>query len=153
MHSTPENPDTALARWSQEGHENSVELATMLGVSPGVYENDSLILLGPLQEYVSRLPLDQFEQDDWITVHSDLASYLADVLISRHGAAWQSVPDSASPRGFRYLIKAQGLDGSQRYIDPYEVVLEEFRNPPIQIARMIANAEASLGVVRFVADR
>ncbi|MFD7839373.1 pentapeptide repeat-containing protein [Streptomyces sp. NPDC059761] len=55
----------------------------MLGVAPEIYTRDPLSLIPALQDYVSRAPLGDFEQSDWITLHSDLMFY-------------------AAPRGYRY---------------------------------------------------
>lgn len=122
----------------------------MLGVSADSYAEDPLVLLGGLQSYVDRLPLSEFEQDDWITLHSDLVSFLADVLIRRRGADWAVADDSAAPNGFRFVLEAESMDGSTRQIDPYRVVMDEFHNLPLEITRLISNAELQLGVTRPV---
>ncbi|WP_399087877.1 hypothetical protein ACGH2B_12095 [Streptomyces sp. BBFR2] len=134
-----------LEQWAQEAHENVLGIADMLNVPAEQYEQDVLILIGPLQDYVSRLPLDEFEQDDWVTLHSDLAAYVADVGIHEHGASWKVRDDETSPSGFRYVIEGAALDGETSSVDPFDVVMEEFGNLPIQIARMLANAEVAIG--------
>ncbi|CAM5311668.1 hypothetical protein SSPIM334S_06620 [Streptomyces spiroverticillatus] len=138
--------DSALAPWQQGAHRNAAELADMLGVSPDHYAADPLALLPALHHYVSRLPLGEFEQSDWITLHTDLTSYLGDVLVRRHGARWVRVDDSSSPAGHRFFTEATGADGEVHRVEPYDVVMEEFENLPIEISRMIANAEAVLRV-------
>ncbi|MCI3930346.1 hypothetical protein [Streptomyces sp. AN091965] len=143
---TPEEVDAETQEWAEGAHRNVGHLADMLGITRDRFEADPLELLPGLQNYVSRLPLDQFEQSDWITLHSDLTSFLGDVLVRRRGAAWTRVDDPSSPAGYRYCIQASGLDGETHRVEPYDVVMEEFRNPPIEIARMIANAEAVLRV-------
>lgn len=94
---------------------------------------------------MSRLPLDEFEPDDWVTLHNDLAAYVADVGIREHGASWKVLDDETSPRGFRYVIQGAARDGEAGYVAPFDVVMEEFGNLPIQIARMLANAEVTIG--------
>jgi hypothetical protein len=116
----------------------------MLGVPSHVYTEDPLSLIPALQNYVSRLPLNEFEQSDWVTLHSHLASYLADVLIRRHNATWKAVEDPAGALRFRYVIEAQGLDGNAHRVDPADVVMVEFRELPVEIIRMLANAELTL---------
>ncbi|MEV4433421.1 hypothetical protein [Streptomyces sp. NPDC049585] len=143
---------TDLAGWAEGAHRNAVELARMLGVPDDAYAADPLNLLPALQHYVSRLPLQEFEQSDWVTLHSDLTSYLADVLIRCREAWWEAVADPSAPRGFRYVVEAVGLDGQRHQVEPYAVVMEEFRHLPIEITRMIANAEVTLGVTRLVTD-
>ncbi|MFI7094855.1 hypothetical protein [Streptomyces lydicus] len=134
-----------LEQWAQDAHENVLGIADMLNVPSEQYEQDALILIGPLQDYVSKLPLDEFEQDDWVTLHNDLASYVADVGIREHGASWKVLDDETAPRGFRYVIEGTAPDGEASYVDPFDVVMEEFGNLPIQIARMLANAEVTIG--------
>ncbi len=124
----------------------------MLGVSVDAYSNDPLILAPALQNYVSRLPLDEFEQSDWATLHSDLMAYVADFLIHQHGAQWLVVDDTTTPRGFRYVIEASGRDDETRRIDPLDVVMAEFHNLPVDIIRMLASAELTLRLSSRIAD-
>ena len=84
---TPEDRSAALSQWSEDTSGNTEELADMLGITPAEHAEDPLTLLAPLQEYVSQLPLDDFEQSDWVALHTDLASFVADVL-ARHDASW-----------------------------------------------------------------
>ncbi|WP_236239950.1 hypothetical protein [Streptomyces sp. CC228A] len=139
-------PDSDLQEWGREAHLNVLNLASMLGVEPDRYTSDPLVLMPGLQNYTDRLPLGEFEQSDWITLHTDLTAYLGDVLALRHGAAWIKVVDRQSPTGYRFFVQAEGLDGAVHMVEPFDVVMEEFQNLPIEIARMIANAEAVLRV-------
>ncbi|WAP56958.1 hypothetical protein [Streptomyces sp. S465] len=143
---TPEGAAAEAVEWAEGAHRNVVGLAMMLGVAPARYAEDALALMPGLQHYVDRLPLGEFEQSDWITLHTDLTSYLGDVLVRRHGAAWKRVGDRSSPAGYRYLIETEGRDGQTHRVEPYDVVMEEFQHLPIDIARMLANAEAVLGL-------
>ncbi|MGI5450952.1 hypothetical protein ACQEVM_35300 [Streptomyces sp. CA-243310] len=139
-----QGPD--LQGWVEEGRRNVEDVADMLGVPPEVYARDPLSLIPALQEYVSRAPLGAFEPSDWITLHSDLMSYVADYLTRRHGARWTVAQDARVPRGHRFVIEATGRDGRIRGIDPIDVVRREFSDLPIDIARMLATAELSLGL-------
>ncbi|GAA3297007.1 hypothetical protein [Streptomyces cinereospinus] len=132
------------------GQRQAAGLAASLGLAPERYAQDPLLLLPGLQSYVDRLPLGEFEQSDWIGLHTDLTSFLGDLLVRRHGARWAQVADSTSPAGHRYLVEAKGLDGKQYRVEPYDVVMEEFENLPIEIGRMIANAEAVLKLLPVV---
>ncbi|MFE2527588.1 hypothetical protein ACFXEL_25460 [Streptomyces sp. NPDC059382] len=133
-----------LQGWIEEGHRNIVDVADMLGVPPAIYTRDPMTLIPALQEYVTRAPLGEFEQSDWITLHSDLMSYVADYLIQKHGARWEVADDPSAPRGYRYVIEATGRDGVVRRIDPADVVRKEFSSLPIEIPRMLASAELTL---------
>ncbi|MFD7013528.1 hypothetical protein [Streptomyces sp. NPDC059928] len=141
-----------LQQWTEGGRQNALELAEMLGVSERTYAQDPLSLIPALQNYVSRLPLSQFEQSDWATLHGDLTSFLADALVRRHRATWQVADDPTGPLGFRYVIEAQGLDGDLHRVDPADVVLAEFQKQPIEIVRMLASAELTLRLSRNVED-
>ncbi|MGI5135447.1 hypothetical protein [Streptomyces sp. CA-106110] len=116
----------------------------MLGVPPEVYTRDPMSLIPALQDYVSRAPLAEFEQSDWITLHADLMSYVADYLIHKHGARWSVADDPTAPRGYRFVIEATGRDGQTHQIDPADVVRKEFSSLPIEITRMLASAELTL---------
>jgi hypothetical protein len=118
----------------------------MLGVPPEIYTSDPMSVIPALDDYVSRAPLDEFEESDWITLHLDLASYVADFLIQKYGARWTVVDGPAGTAGFRYVIEATGLDGQTRRVDPIDVVSKEFTNRPIEIVRMLASAELTLNL-------
>ncbi|MEV3990250.1 hypothetical protein AB0J57_15215 [Streptomyces sp. NPDC049837] len=143
---TPDEGTEDIEQWAEGAHHNVLGLAGMLGVAPEQYLQDPLALLPGLQNYVDRLPLSEFEQSDWITLHTDLTSYLGDFLARRHEATWRRVADESSAAGYRYIIEAKGLDGNVHRVEPFDVVMEEFENLPIEIGRMIANAEVSLHV-------
>lgn len=142
--------DPNLKKWEEEGRLTIIDIADMLGISPKSYTDDPLTLIPALQNYVSRLPLSQFEQSDWVTLQTDLMSYVADFLIQRHGAQWAVAEDSTTVRGYRYVIEATGHDGEARRIDPTDVVQEEFKKLPIEITRMLASAELTLKLTHHV---
>jgi hypothetical protein len=137
-------PGPDLEQWIEEGRRTVIDVADMLGITPDVYGRDPLSLIPALQNYVSRLPLEEFEQSDWVTLQSDLMAYVADFLVRKHGARWRVAEDSTTPRGYRYVIEAEGRDGETHRIDPMDVVRTEFGNPPIEITRMLASAELTL---------
>ncbi|MFI7875072.1 hypothetical protein [Streptomyces salinarius] len=135
-----------LQQWIEGERRNIIGMADMLGVSPSVYARDPMILIPALQDYVSRAPLDEFEQSDWVTLHADLMSYVADYLIQKHGARWSVADDPAAPRGYRFVIEATGRDGQTRWADPFELVGKEIGSLPIEITRMLATAERALNL-------
>ncbi|MFF0027877.1 hypothetical protein ACFYS7_06635 [Streptomyces avermitilis] len=137
-------PGPDLNRWIEEGRRTIIDIADMLGVPADVYTRDPSSLIPALQNYVSRLPLNDFEQSDWVTLHSDLMSYVADFLIQRHGARWVVVDDPGASRGYRYVVQAEGLDGELRRIDPAYIVMAEFDSQPVEITRMLASAQLAL---------
>ncbi|EFL16738.1 hypothetical protein [Streptomyces sp. C] len=136
----PMVPPDAVQEWHDDSHKNACGIADMLGVPPETYEADPTTLILALQDYVHSAPLDEFEESDWITLHCDLASYLADVMIRRHGAAWHVADDPDTPRGYRYVLEAHGQNGSTHRLDPFAVVAAQFREPPIDIVGMLSTA-------------
>jgi hypothetical protein len=147
---SPDGADADISEWAAGAHHHAAGLAAALGVAHEQYAEDPLTLLPHLQNYVDRLPLGEFEQSDWITLHTDLTSYLGDLLVRRREAMWTKVDDRSSPARYRYFIEARGLDGKVYRVEPYDVVMEEFEHLPIEIGRLIANAEASLHVTPTV---
>ncbi|MFK4109009.1 hypothetical protein [Streptomyces sp. NPDC002176] len=135
-----------LQGWAEGERRNAVEFADALGVPPELYTSDPMVLIPALQDYVSRAPFSEFEQSDWVTLHADLMSYVADYLINKHGARWSVENDPASPRGYRYVIAATGRDGRSHVLDPLQLVGQEFTSLPIDITRMLAGAELALGL-------
>jgi hypothetical protein len=143
---TPDGASAEAQEWAEGAHRNTVGLASTLGLAPEQYAEDPLRLLPGLQNYVDRLPLGEFEQSDWIALHTDLTAFLGDLLVRRSSASWVKVDDPSSPTGFRYFVEAKGLDGKAHRVEPYDVVMEEFENLPIEIGRMIANAGTVLNL-------
>ncbi|MFE9723666.1 hypothetical protein ACFYQ5_08735 [Streptomyces sp. NPDC005794] len=143
---TSDEVDADVSEWAAGAHRNAAELALALGVTQAQYAEDPLSLLPNLQNYVDRLPLGEFEQSDWITLHTDLTSFLGDLLVRRREATWAKVDDPSSPARYRYFIETRGRDGKVYRVEPYDVVMEEFEHLPIEIGRLIANAEESLHV-------
>ncbi|GGS12012.1 MULTISPECIES: hypothetical protein [Streptomyces] len=140
----PKASEPDIREWAEQGRRTIIDVADMLGVPPETYTHDPMSLIPALQDWVSRAPLDEFEQSDWVTLHADLMCYLADFLIQKYGARWQVEDDSATHRGHRYVIEATGIDGRTRRIDPAEIVRMEFAALPIEIVRMLATAEREL---------
>ncbi|WP_316754209.1 hypothetical protein [Streptomyces herbicida] len=139
-----------LQEWGEERRRNAIDIAEMLGVPPDTYSRDPMSAIPALDDYVSHAPLNEFEEDDRITLHVDLASFIADFLIQKYGAHWTLVDDPTGPVGYRYVIEATGLDGQTRRVDPVDVVKMEFANCPIEVVRMLASAELTLRLVSQV---
>ncbi|MGE7389897.1 hypothetical protein ACQKM2_30900 [Streptomyces sp. NPDC004126] len=135
-----------VREWHDGNHQNACGLADMLGVPAAAYEADPTTLILPLQDYVHRAPLDEFEESDWITFHCDLVAYLADVMIRCHGAAWRTVDAPGTPPGYHWVLEAPGLDGGTHRLDPFAVVAGEFRDPPVDIVGMLSTAAHELHV-------
>ncbi|GAA0924414.1 hypothetical protein GCM10009549_45020 [Streptomyces thermoalcalitolerans] len=144
----PREADTR--KWAEDRHRNAIEVAGMLGIPPEVYTRDPMTVIPALDDYASRAPLNEFEESDWITLHLDLVSFLADFLTQKYDARWILEDDPEGPVGHRYVIEATGFDGQTHRIDPVDIVRMEFSSPPIEIARLLATAELNLGLASHI---
>ncbi|WP_433545298.1 hypothetical protein ACQPZG_08920 [Streptomyces sp. CA-294286] len=145
-------PEPGLEQWAEEGRTAIADLADMIGVPAHIYNADPTTLVPALQNYVSRLPFGDFKESDWVTVHSDLIAYVADYLIRKHGACWATARDTGVPKGYRYVVEANGCDGEIHRVDPADVVMKEFGKLPIEITRMLASAELTLRLTSVVEE-
>ena len=149
MDSNPAEAGRAgLAEFVQELEENFDSVADVVGAPLTQAHADPLSVLPYLQTYIAELPLDQFETQDWTTLHADLVSFLARVMRDRYGASWNVREAPNSPRGYRYVLRATDPQGVTHDVDPFEVVAQEFQRRPIEVPRMLAATELSLGANR-----
>ncbi|MEV0568659.1 hypothetical protein ACQEVZ_19805 [Dactylosporangium sp. CA-152071] len=138
--------DADLEDWAAGSRKNFAAVAELVGAPADEAERDPVSVVPLLQVYVNRLPLTEFQTDDWVTLHADLVSFVARVMAARLGAAWEVRPAPNAPRGYRYVLSATDAQGAVHVVDPFQVVAMEFRQPRIEIARMLATAELNLGV-------
>ena len=144
----PNAARAGLADFAQEMARNFESVAKVVEAPLAEADRDPLSVLPYLQVYISQLPLDEFETEDWATLHADVVSFLAKVMTVRYGATWQIRDAPDSPRGYRYVLRATDARGASHEVDPFEVVAQEFQRRPIDVARMLASTELSLGAAR-----
>lgn len=137
-----------LSTWASDCRRNFQELIQMLGAPAQQVATDLFTVVPYLQAYLSELPLSEFERDDWATLHSDLATVLAEYMIRKHGAAWVVRDAPRAPRGFRFALQVDRPLTGDGVVDPFEVVAQEFKTPPIEVIRMLAAAELTASVTR-----
>lgn len=137
-----------LAEFAQESWKNFGSVAEVVGAPAAQAESDPLSVMPYLQTYIWELPLDEFETEDWATLHADIVAFLARVMFVRCGASWQVREALSSPRGYRYVLRATDARGASHDVDPFEVVAQEFQRRPIDVARMLATTQLSLGAAR-----
>ncbi len=137
-----------LPTWAGDSHQSFQEFAKETNAPAEALTGDPIALVPYLRAYLSELPLNEFTQDDWVTLHTDLASFLAEFMITNHAASWAVREAPNSPRGFRYVLAVDRPVAGSGVVDPFEVVASELRSPPIEVARMIATAELTAGVTR-----
>ena len=144
----PNAARAGLADFAQEMARNFESVAKVVEAPLAEADRDPLSVLPYLQVYISQMPLDEFETEDWATLHADVVSFLAKVMTVRYGATWQIRDAPDSPRGYRYVLRATDARGATHEVDPFEVVAQEFQRRPIDVARMLASTELSLGAAR-----
>jgi len=144
----PNAARAGLADFAQEMARNFESVAKVVEAPLAEADRDPLSVLPYLQVYISQMPLDEFETEDWATLHADVVSFLVKVMTVRYGATWQIRDAPDSPRGYRYVLRATDARGASHEVDPFEVVAQEFQRRPIDVARMLASTELSLGAAR-----
>jgi hypothetical protein len=130
-----------LPEWSAESERTFLQLARTLQAPVDDVRRDPTALLAHLERYVSGLPLDELDEDDWMILRTQLVAAVAQTVIAREGAAWSVRPDERSPAGYRFVLE-RATDG--RWVDPFAVVLNELRERPIEVTRMLATAEMAI---------
>jgi hypothetical protein len=101
------------------------------------FDNDPLSAVGVLDGYVQRLPLDEFEAQDWITLHTDLSAFVTVVLLQTYGGACRARLDDALPTGWELVVDVVGSDAQQRVIAPMSLVYEYLVPVPQRIPRLM----------------
>lgn len=133
-----------LTGFTAEMRDNFESVAEVVGAPLDRAVVDPPVILGYLQLWVDRLPVDEMEQDDWVTLHTDLVSVVARLMQHYLGAAWEVAADTKAP-GYRYRLTATDRQGLVHRVDPFEVVAVELQQRPIEVARILASAQLSLG--------
>ncbi|MEV6491971.1 hypothetical protein AB0M20_25645 [Actinoplanes sp. NPDC051633] len=136
---------SGLPDWAADLRDNFDSVIEVVGAPPGEADSDPVSVLPYLQSYINELPLEEFENSDWATLHTDIVSFLARVMAVDRRATWQVREAPNSPRGYRYVLRATDAQGNAHDVDPFEVVAQEFQRRPIDVARMVADTELSLG--------
>jgi hypothetical protein len=121
-------------------------MAEELGAPVEVVESDPLRLLGLWDDFLLRLPLDEFDDDDWFWLQSQLAAFIAYVLIKNNGAHWDVVEDNSTASGFRYVVKVIGWDEHEHEVDVLELARDGLRYRPPVLTRMMGDAEVAAGI-------
>ena len=101
----PNAARAGLADFAQEMARNFESVAKVVEAPLTEADRDPLSVLPYLQVYISQMPLDEFETEDWATLHADVVSFLVKVMTVRYGATWQIRDAPDSPRGYRYVLR------------------------------------------------
>ncbi|WP_406314011.1 hypothetical protein [Streptomyces sp. NBC_00118] len=101
------------------------------------FDTDPLSAVGVLDGYVQRLPLDEFEAEDWIALHTDLSAFVTVVLLETYGGACRARLDDALPTGWELVVDVVGSDARHRVIAPMSLVYEYLVPVPQRIPRLM----------------
>ncbi|EPH40157.1 hypothetical protein ABT390_37370 [Streptomyces aurantiacus] len=101
------------------------------------FDADPLSAVGVLDSYVQRLPLGEFEVEDWITLHADLSAFVTVVLLDTYGGTCRARLDDALPTGWELVVDVVGPDTQHRVIAPMSFVYEYLVPVPQRIPRLI----------------
>jgi hypothetical protein len=105
------------------------------------FDRDPLTFSTALDDFLSSLPTDELEHDDWVWLHTELVAYLAEVLTRVHGGRWELLPG-----GVHYVIAVDGLDGRVRRVDLFGLVHDHLRPVPQRVPRLIELTLAAAGL-------
>ena len=141
--------DIVLERWESQRQAALAAFMDALGAGDLDLDADPLTLLPYLNRFVAVQDYDDFDEDDWLYLHTMLAAYIADVLIRKYGARWRLRNDS---RGPNYMLAAIGYDGCEHEVSPLDVVYVSLRDIPPEPTHMLANAELTAHLVRRYDD-
>ncbi|MEU5885132.1 hypothetical protein [Spirillospora sp. NPDC047279] len=133
------NVGDELGEWAAGGHEAIRSMVKSLNGDLSAFDHDPLTFQHLLDDFVRRLPLEELEDDDWVWVHTQLAAYLAEVLIRCRGGHWEKTPEST------YVVVVEGPDGRSRQVDPFKLVDGELRPIPQRVPRLIERALSAAG--------
>lgn len=129
-----------LDHWAHGAHSAIRAMVESIGGNVAAFDRDPLTFQAPLDDFVARLPWRDFEQEDWIWLHSQLVAYAAEILIRTRGGRWMRVTDASASTGHRYLISLTGRDGSTRQVDLHTLVLDHLHPVPQRIPLLIERA-------------
>jgi hypothetical protein len=135
-----------LEEWALGGREAVFSMAEEFEAARETVAEDPLSLLPLWDNFLSSLPFDEFDDDDWFWLQSQIAAYVAYVLIQVHGGRWGVAADSSAPQDVKYVVTVTGWDGVERQLDVLDLAYEELGHRPPVVMRMLGNAEKLAGV-------
>ncbi|MDI3405622.1 hypothetical protein [Streptomyces cavernicola] len=111
------------------------------------FDADPRSAVGVLDDYVLRLPLAEFETEDWVGLHTDLTAFVTVVLLETYGGTCRIRPDDALPSGGELVIDVvgPGPDAEPRTISPISLVYEYLVPVPQRIPRLLEAVERAAG--------
>jgi len=127
-------------------------MADELGVPAEIVRSNPLRLLEFWDDFLLRLPLEDFDDDDWFWLQSQIAAFISYAFIANHDARWKVVGDTSIRSGFKYVLGVTGWDGQQHEFDVLKLVYNGLQQRPPAVTQMIADAEVAATVTATEED-
>ncbi|MFE7753972.1 hypothetical protein [Streptomyces sp. NPDC057429] len=109
------------------------------------FDADSLSAVDIVDSYLLRLPIREFEAEDWIGLHTDVAAYVTVILLDMYGGTPRARPDAILPRGWEFVIDVRGADGHGRTVAPMSLVYDYLVPVPQRIPRLLEAVQRAAG--------
>jgi hypothetical protein len=132
--------DIDMARWESQGRAAISDMIDALGGDLDAFHRDPLSAVPIMDRFVLRIPWQQFEEDDWLWIHTQLVAFIAEVLKHHYGGVWKRLPAPDTPPGWRPVMEVLGEDRQTRHVALMDLVLEELHPVPQRIPRLIERA-------------
>jgi hypothetical protein len=81
-----------MATWESQGRAAIRDMIDALGGDLDAFQHDPLSALPLMDDFVLRMPWQQFEEDDWVWIHAQLVAFVAEVLQHHHDGVWKRLP-------------------------------------------------------------
>ncbi|MFD4626117.1 hypothetical protein [Streptomyces sp. NPDC058475] len=107
--------DIDIEEWASGARPAIRDMIDSLGGDVEAFDAGPLSAVAVLDDLINRMPWRQFEENNWVWIHSELSAFIAEVLIHHYGGVWKAVPDASAPQGW-----SEATDG---YLPVFFVVL------------------------------
>ncbi|MFD4567434.1 hypothetical protein ACFWOX_24015 [Streptomyces sp. NPDC058467] len=89
--------DIDIEEWASGARPAIRDMIDSLGGDVEAFDADPLSAVAVLDDLINRMPWRQFEENNWVWIHSELSAFIAEVLIHHYGGVWKAVPDASAP--------------------------------------------------------
>lgn len=132
--------DFDIEEWANGARPAIRGMIGSLGGDVEAFDSDPLSAVALLDDFILRMPWEEFEDDDWVWIHTQLAAFVAECLIHHYGGVWKAVPDPSTPQGWTPVIEVRGNDGLLRHVAPMALVHQELHPVPQRLPHLVERA-------------
>lgn len=137
----------SVAEFAREASVSAVYFAGILGISEEIFKEDPLIALSAWEDYIDRLPLEEFEASDWSTLRTDIVAFFAEILTRRFDVSWKMIENDASNMGYHYVLARKDERGNLLAVNPFEYVVEQTNFWPFSLSAIFVKLEIELQLI------